>query len=145
MLRGIRSGLAEFSHWRRHFIEASPGTPLPGTHEALTVFAVDYQAQLRLDLTRPPLDADRTLWVHPDDYSATQALAEEARRGGVDVIRYESVRDPEQGANLALLGPGAFNVRTPMAQQTWYLYLGATESNCVRAGRHESFTFPALR
>lgn len=139
----IRTGLAEFSYWRRRFIEASPGTPLPRTHEALTVFSVAYRAQLQLDLTRPPLDTDRNLWSHPNDYTSTQALAEEARRGGIDAIRYESVRDPEHGANLALLDPAVFNCKAPEAQQTWYLYLGPTESNCVRAGRDESFTFVA--
>jgi len=31
----------------------------------------------------------------------------------------------------------------PLARQTWYLYLGATESNGIRIGRDESFIFPA--
>lgn len=139
----IRTGLAEFSYWRRRFIGASPGTPLPKTQESLTVFSIAYRTPLRLDLTWPPLDADRSLWTHPEDYTATQALAEEARRGGIELIRYESVRDPEHGVNLALLDPAAFDGITPVVQQTWYLYLGSTESNCVRAGRDESFTFPA--
>lgn len=139
----IRTALAEFSYWRRRFIEASPGTPLPRAQEALTVFSVAWRSRRRLDLTRPPLDADRELWTHPEDYTATQALAGEARRAGIDVIRYESVRDPAHGANLALLDPGVFDCQAPTAQQTWYLYLGATESNCVRAGRDESITFPA--
>ena len=101
----IRTALAELSYWRRRFIEASPGTPLPRNHEALTVFSIAYQVDLQLDLTLPPLVAERHLWTHPDDYTATQVLAESARDGGVKAIRYESVRDPKHGANLALLTP----------------------------------------
>lgn len=138
----LRTALAELSYWRRRFIEASLGTPLPRNHEALTVFSIAYQVDLQLDLTLPPLVAERHLWTHPDDYAATQLLAECARDGGVKAIRYESVRDPKHGANLALLTPEAFRRPEPLSQQTWYLYLAATESNCVRAGRSESFTFP---
>ncbi|WP_155985250.1 MULTISPECIES: RES domain-containing protein [unclassified Thioalkalivibrio] len=70
-------------------------------------------------------------------------LLAEARRAGIQAIRYESVRDPQRGANLALLAPAVFTQPEPLTQQTWYLYLGASESNCIRAGRDESFTFPA--
>lgn len=138
----LRTALAEFSYWRRRFIQASTGTPLPRTQECLTAFTITYQAQRQLDLTRPPLDADRALWTHPFDYSATQTLAREARRGGIDAIRYASVRDLDQGINLALLDPAVFDCTEPVRQQTWYLYLGSTESNCIRAGRAEAFTFP---
>lgn len=140
----IRTSLAEFSYWRRRFIAASPGTPLPKTHEALTVFSVSYQSQLLLDLLAQPFNADRDRWTQPEDYSATHRLAELARRGGVDSIRYESVRDPEHGVNLALLDPRVFACLAPLVQQTWYLYLDVTESNCIRAGHAESFTFPMM-
>ncbi|WP_231373769.1 MULTISPECIES: RES family NAD+ phosphorylase [unclassified Thioalkalivibrio] len=139
----VRTGLAEFSYWRRHFFETSPGTPLPEAHESLTVFNVAWRTPSHLDLTRPPLNQDRAQWTHPDDYTATRALAAEARRAGIQAIRYESVRDPQRGANLALLAPAVFTQPEPLTQQTWYLYLGASESNCIRAGRDESFTFPA--
>lgn len=140
----IRTALAEFSHWRRHFFMASPGTPLPRHEESLTIFNVAYQAQLQLDLTSPPLLVDRIRWTDPADYSFTQALADAARAGGIDVIRYESVRDPERGPNLALLRPQVFAHPAPLSQQTWYLYLGLTETNCTRStGRGETFTFAA--
>lgn len=138
----IRTALAEFSYWRRRFIGASPGTPLPRNQESLTVFSVAYATPRLIDLTMSPFDRDRPVWTHPHDYAATQSLADEARRADIEAIRYESVRDPEHGINLALLAPGAFTRKTPTAQQTWYLYLGESEANCVRAGRPgEAFTF----
>ncbi len=73
----VRTGLAEFSYWRRHFFETSPGTPLPEAHESLTVFNVAWRTPSHLDLTRPPLNQDRAQWTHPDDYTATRALAAE--------------------------------------------------------------------
>jgi hypothetical protein len=140
----IRTALAEFAYWRRRFIGASPGTPLPRHQESLTVFSVAYAARRLIDLTGPPFDRDRPLWTHPHDYAVTQALADAARSVDIDAIRYESVRDPERGMNLALLAPGVFARKSPLAQQTWYLYLGASEANCMRAGRAgEVFTFVA--
>lgn len=53
------------------------------------------------------------------------------------------MRDPQRGVNLALLAPAVFTHPEPLAQQTWYLYLCASEINCIRAGRDDPFTFPA--
>lgn len=138
----LRTSLAEFSYWRRHFILASLGTPLPRAQESLTAFQVAYRTDREIDLMAPPLVADRKHWTHPTDYSATQSLADEARLAGIDVIRYESVRDPEHGACLALLDPSAFADPDPVEQETWYLYLGEHESSCTRAGqRSTSYVF----
>lgn len=137
----IRSALAEFTYWRKRFFNASPGIPLPRNHESLTVFSVQYGTDRQLDLTRPPLVRDRKYWIDADNYSATQALADAAREAGIEVIRYESVRDPKHGANLALLSPKVFTTHEPLEQQTWYLYLASSEANCVRDNSRETFTF----
>jgi len=128
------TALAEMACYRLRFFRASPGTPTPSTQERLTVFSARYRTGQRLDLTRPPLNRDRSLWTRPADYGATQALAESARAGGVEVLRYESVRDPGRGVNLALLVPGVFTRRAPQVLQTWLLYLGAREIGCERIG-----------
>lgn len=126
------TALAEFAFWRRRFFQAAAGVRLPRNEERLTVFTVDYASRRCLDLTQPPLSEDRAVWTHPDDYSGTQALADSARSCGTEVIRYESVRDPEHRNNVALLSWRAFRVRRPVAQQTWHLHLGETESQCCR-------------
>jgi hypothetical protein len=136
-----RTALAECAYWRRRFLEASVGTPLPRNPELLTVFSVGYASERHLDLTRPPLNEYRALWTQSDDYDATQALAEEARKAAIEIIRYESVRDPEHGDSLALLTPAAFARPVPLTEQAWHLYLGAGESNFRRSGDGELVTF----
>ena len=47
-----------------------------------------------LDLTTPPWVSGRAVWTHGSDYSATQAVAGDARMHGFEWLRYESVRSP---------------------------------------------------
>ena len=79
-----------------------------------------------LDLTQPPLDADRAFWTLLSDYSYCRDLAETAREAGFDIIRYELVRDPLQGLNLAVLRCRAFAANTPTALQTWRIHFNAS-------------------
>ncbi|MGA7799286.1 MAG: RES family NAD+ phosphorylase [Gammaproteobacteria bacterium] len=140
----IRTALAEMAYYRLRFFQASPGTPTPKTQERLTVFSARYRTGRRLDLTRPPLDRDRAVWTHSTDYAGTQALADLARTAGIEVLSYQSVRDPEQGANVALLSPAVFTQPAPLALQTWFLYLGDQEIDCERinaAGEGEKVIF----
>ncbi|HSH29664.1 MAG TPA: RES family NAD+ phosphorylase, partial [Thiohalobacter sp.] len=88
-----RTALAEHAFWQRRFFAASPGTPLPRLEVRLTVFSIEYDSGACLDLTKPPLSRYRDIWTDPDDYTQTQALGDRARAEGVDMLRYESVRD----------------------------------------------------
>lgn len=141
----VRTALAEIAYYRIRFFQASPGTPLPKNEERLSVFSVEYGTERGLDLTEPPLNSDRALWTQPDDYRATQDLVSHAREAGLDVLRYESVRDAEHGANIALLEPRVFTQPQPLSMQTWYLYLGEAEVNCTRShatAAADHWTFP---
>ncbi len=141
----VRTALAEIAYYRIRFFQASPGTPLPKNEERLSVFSVEYGTERGLDLTEPLLNRDRASWTHPIDYTATQQLADAARAAGVDALRYESVRDVEQGANVALLEPRGFTLPQPVSMQTWYLYLGEAEINCTRShatAAEDRWTFP---
>lgn len=140
----IRTALAEFAYYRFRFFHASPGTPLPRNEERLTAFSTRYVTARELDLRLPPLDRDRDAWTHPRDYSATQTLAEQARVAAIESVRYESVRDVEKGANIAILTPQALKSNAPVIEHTWFLYLAETEANCVRgnAAPTDRWTFP---
>jgi hypothetical protein len=83
---------------------------------------------------------DRTAWTHPTDYARTQAIAAVARDAGAEVIRYESVRDPEHAACVALLRPTAFTRPSPRQQQTWFLAAARTHVRCVRDADGWEFT-----
>ena len=90
-----------------------------------------YATKAALDLTLAPLNRDRAHWTHLTDYGACQALAETARAAGIDVLRYESARDPAGGVNIALFACGAFAARAPRTRQTWRLYLSGSGARAV--------------
>lgn len=119
----VETALAEMAFYRLLFFAESPGTPWPLDAAEYTAFAAPIRTERAIDLAAPPLDADRAAWTHPSDYEACQTLAEEARKGGVELIRYESVRDPGHGANLAVLTCACFAKPAPVERQTWRMRL----------------------
>jgi hypothetical protein len=64
-----------------------------------------------------------------------------ARQAAIDAVRYESVRDPEHGAAVAVLGPSCFKPRKPLEQQTWFLSVRRTAVIWQREG--QTFEFDA--
>ena len=123
---------AEMVFYRFLFYAESPDTPFPDDAAEYTAFCVDLATPVSLDLTAGKLDADRDLWAHLTDYAACQRLAETAREIGAEVIRYASVRDPESGANLAVLTCRAFAVPQPALRQTWRIRVGRSGAQAIR-------------
>lgn len=120
-----RTAAAEIAFYRLLFFLESPATAFAPNASEFTMFAVAYGSNRALDLTIPPLSRHRRVWAHPTDYSRCQGLADAARQSAIEVIRYESVRDPEGGTNVALLSCRAFDAKIPQSRQTWRLYLGS--------------------
>jgi hypothetical protein len=108
----------------------SPDTPWPSNPSEYTAFATEFAVANAVDLTREPLVAQRALWTHHTDYTACLALADTARAASLDAIRYQSVRDPEGRANIALLTCRAFIGRDLIDSRTWRLFF---DSHGVRA------------
>lgn len=119
------TAIAELAFHRLLFYADSPAIPFPRNPGEYTVFAADYAARRALDLTREPFDRNRAKWMHAQDYSACQALADAARAADIDVILYASVRDPQHRRNVALLTCRAFARRRETARQSWRLHLSA--------------------
>jgi hypothetical protein len=119
------AAVAEMAFYRLLFFAESPATPWPANPSDYTGFSAAVRAARALDLTKPPLDADRSAWRDPVDYGPCQALAEEARAAGADLIRYSSVRDPEARACAAVLACAAFAEAYPLDYQTWRIGVGA--------------------
>jgi hypothetical protein len=121
------TAIAEMAFHRLLFFADSPATPWPANAVEHTAFLVKVRTAAALDLTRPPLDGGRPLWTARTDYRACQDLADHARAAAVEVLRYESARDPAplRGINLALLTCRAFDSREPIERQTWRIHLGA--------------------
>lgn len=115
----IRTACAELGYWRWRLMADSPKLqsipPVPQTLFRTTV------AGKTIDLRVPPLSRRRKQWTDPEDYAACQKLAREARVEGVQLIRYQSVRDPESGACAAVLSHTAFVHAEPAESQAWTL------------------------
>src|SRR5712691_9601961 len=117
--------------YRLLFFAESPTTPWPTNAGEFTAFCAEYATIRCLDLTLPPLSADRVAWTHVTDYAACHDLADIARTQDVHVIKYESVRDPHRGRNVAILSCRAFTQNEPIARQTWRIFLDANGSRVL--------------
>jgi hypothetical protein len=118
------AAIAEMAFHRLLFFADSPGTPWPLNAGEYTVFSVSFKTTAGLDLTRPPLSHDWAQWTDRTDYNTCQELADHARAAGLNVLRYQSARDPSGGANIAVLTCRAFASPQPIGRQTWRLQLG---------------------
>jgi len=129
----LRTALAEKSYWRLRFLLDSPGTPdlKPVPHTAFTAGV----RGLSVDLTAVPLSKDREIWTHRTNYGPTQAFAKVAREAEVDMIRYESVRDPESAPCVAALVPSVFGRGRPKQLQTWFIAASRERIRCVHDER----------
>jgi hypothetical protein len=134
-----RTACAELGFWRWRFLMDSDALQSIGPSPQ-TVFRAGIDGRL-VDLNRSPFKRSRAQWSHPDDYGPTQSFARTARQAAIDAIRYESVRDPEHGAAVAVLRPACFKPRKPLEQHTWFLTVRRAVVIWQREG--ETFEFDA--
>ncbi len=135
------TAVAEMAFYRLLFFAESPDTPWPGDAAEYTAFAASVATNALLDLLVPPLVRDRPLWTAPTDYEACQSLADACRAAKGEVIRYESVRDPQKRANLAILTCRAFAEARPVDRQTWRLKLGSSGVQAICEFPHLALEF----
>ncbi|MDF3073437.1 MAG: hypothetical protein K0S54_1104 [Alphaproteobacteria bacterium] len=128
----VRTAVAETVFARLLFFAESPATPWPRNAAEHTAFSVSYRSDKAIDLTAGMLARQRAAWTHPTDYAPCQNLAGQARDAGIDLIRYESARDPGRGANLALLRCRVFARPKPVERQSWWIRLSASGAQMVR-------------
>lgn len=137
----INTALAETAFYRLLFFSASPDTPAPKRPVAHSVFSITYQTERGLNLVDGPLRRYRKRWLDSVSYAATQALADSAIDAALTAIRYTSVRDPECGANVALLSPEVFTRRKPSHFQTWYSLIKPSAVNFWRDHETQRLAF----
>lgn len=119
----VTTAVAEMAFYRLLFFAESPETPWPSNAAEYTAFSAALDSKAGLDLTLEPLSRDAAFWLQHQDYSHCQTLADAARTAGAEVIRYQSVRDPQKGCNVAVLSCAAFARRDPVNTQTWRVHL----------------------
>jgi hypothetical protein len=128
----VETAVAEAAFYGLLFFLDAPAVRRPANPQERTAIHVLGATSMAVDLTEPPLNIDAPLWEHPTNYGPCQDLADAARTGGVEAIRYRSVRDPRRGINLALLSPAAFKTPRPDQSQTWHLFLRDASVQAVR-------------
>ena len=139
----VETGIAEVAFHRLLFFAESPATAWPDNASEFTAFRVSYATGRGLDLTAAPLSSDRARWMHPVEYEACQALADNARAIDIQVLRYSSVRDPAANTNVALLTCLAFASSEPEARQSWRLRFSAAGAQALREHPPAALEFPA--
>lgn len=138
----LHTACAELGYWRWRFLRDCPALTRVGP-----VAQSAFRAKLRgraLDLRQPPLVRDRSRWTASDDYTATQSLARAARESRIDLIVYESVRDPDHRACVAMLTPDGFVDDAPHGDaQTWWLMVHAGHVVWLRESERLQLRFAA--
>jgi len=99
-----------------------------------TAFQAAVRSRAALDLMRTPFVRERVAWTHRSDYYGTQAFAALARTAHIELIRYESVRDPEHAACAAVLDPVAFGRGKPHGLETWFIAAARSRVRCAMQG-----------
>jgi hypothetical protein len=134
-----RTACAELGFWRWRFLMDAPALDSLGPSPQ-SVFQAGMDGRM-VDLTHAPFKRARAEWTHPSDYAPLQAFTRVARDADIDAIRYESVRDPEHGAAVAVLRPSCFKPRRPLEQHAWFLTVRPESVIWQRDG--QSFEFDA--
>lgn len=136
------AAVAEAAYYAMRFFSAAPGVKLPTTTIERFGFSIPIAVERALDLTDAPLDRGRTLWTRDRDYGSCQRFATAARAINAQLLRYESVRDPAAGANVALLDPGAFQRPVPYPERSWHFRFRDKKLTAFAAGEsRERFDF----
>lgn len=114
----VETTCTELAYWGLVFVMDSDGLRDETLLTSFTVFPADV-AGSGPNLMEPPWSANEVLW-RGQDYTPCQALADEARTRGAELIRYWSARHAE-GRCCAVLEPRCIHV-TPKHRsrmQTW--------------------------
>lgn len=127
----VETAVAETAFYRLLFFAESPATPWPRNPLEFTALEVRFGTVRSIDLTEPPFSQQAAQWTDLQDYSACLELADTAREAEIELIRYQSVRDPEGRANLALLTCRAFADKNPVNYATWRLAFSGFGVNAI--------------
>jgi RES domain-containing protein len=137
----IETAVAEDTYYQLRFFLDAPGMKRPSAPIERTAFIFEAATAAGLDLTELPLVDERARWTHASDYSACQDLADVARVAGTEILRYESVRDPDRLANWAVLGCKAISTPEPKRWQTWYYMFRSTQAEAMCEMPRQRITF----
>jgi hypothetical protein len=105
----VATALIEKAYYRFVFLlgtEADLGT----VEQAWSAFSAGVKSDRSIDLTAAPFAAHRADISSPTSYAISQPLGRAMREAGVELCKFNSARDKQKGANVALFVP-AFTSR----------------------------------
>lgn len=136
------TAMAEMAFYRLLLFAESPETPWPGDVAEYTAFSTELATERMLDLAQEPLSADMQIWTSRTEYQGCQDFADAVRAAETEVIRYQSVRDPAKGVNLAILTGRAFSQGAPVERQTWRMRLSRSGVQALCEFPRQQMEFP---
>lgn len=115
--------------YRRYMDSPDAGFPADVKRTAISI---GMKTERCIDLTIPPLVENTDKWMALDDYTYCQELGAAALEAEAQIIRYSSVRDPEQRPCVAAMTPEVFTAAMPRQMETWsYNFTrGSLEAYC---------------
>ncbi len=125
------------------FYKHSPYTPFPGNPIEHSAFNVPIKTASAIDLTKSSFNRAKKLWKNKKDYNACQELESMARKSGVELIIYQSVRNPDFAKNAALLTCSGFARNGPNKYQSWRMLFNKSGVHfiCERPAQKFSLQF----
>lgn len=139
-----QTSVAETAFWRLRFLSRSEDVQAPKNVIEHTSFRAGVGTDRMLDLTTEPYVDRRAEWTQPEDYSACQDFASKARGIETDLIRYESVRDPESRSNVAIFQPRSVDGASLEIMRSWHFRFERGKLSAYAAfpsAEHLVFTF----
>jgi len=137
----VETAVAEAVFHRLLFYWESPDTPWPTNPGEYTAFATEFATGRAVDLSHPPLVAERASWTQLMDYTACLDLADVIRAAALQAIRYESVRDRQSRANIALLTCRVFTQHHVVDRQTWHFHFTNSGVRSIREAPSATIQF----
>jgi hypothetical protein len=138
-----RTAFAEVAYYRLLFLEGTRAE-LGLVTMPLTAFTVRMRSARGVDLVSPPFDAHRRSIASPVRYAHSQALGTAMREAGVELFRYPSARDVDEGVNVGAFSAAVFGASKPHGFETWHCT--ATRDRVELTKRdyfeRETFVFP---
>ena len=136
------TAIAELAFYRALFYSHAEGLEYPTTGTEHTAIQVPIKTAIALDLTKGKFAEIPGLSLK-DDYSLSQALANDATKAGIEVIISDSVRCPSNGINITVLDMDAFAAKEPGKRQTWRLHTSGDRVIALREFPRKMLEFVA--
>lgn len=123
----IHTALSETAYYRFVYM-LGPETPYehPISNQ-YSSFSIKVRSHKSIFLDHPPFSKYEPTLISPSSYIETQQLGSNMRESGVEMFQYISARDKNQGKNVALFTPKAFQSKMPAQITTWLCQTSTNE------------------